>query len=104
MAAMATAAAAPPITHWARPVIMGIPPVLTLELPLGLPLELPVELTLELPLELPVGVDPELVVVPAAPLVVVAEVEAMVLLPPVAPGAAPNASTMVTAWAPRAIP
>jgi hypothetical protein len=38
IAARATAAAAPPMRHWACPVIMGTPPVLTLELDDGLPI------------------------------------------------------------------
>jgi hypothetical protein len=94
IAARATAAAAPPLTHWAFPVIMGIPPVLTFDLPV----ELPVGLLVGLPAELPVEIPVEL---PVEPPVVWAAVEATVGAP-VEPGAAAP-STMVTAWAPRSV-
>lgn len=65
---------------------------------------LTLELLVELPVELAVVLDPELGVAPAAPLVVVAEVEAMVVLLPCAPGDAASEPTMVTAWAPLFVP
>jgi hypothetical protein len=104
MAAMATAAAAaPPITHWGRPVIMGTPPVLTFVL-LELLDAFGVEDLAELPavvglldaaLLKPVELLPD-PVSPAAELVAgVADVEGIV---PVAPDAAGNGpSVMVTA-------
>jgi hypothetical protein len=95
---MATAAAAPPMIHWALAVIRGIPPVLTLDLPVEL-LEV---LDPELVFPLSPVVFPDVALVVVVLVVVVAAVEAMVLLP-VAPGAAFPA-TMVTAWAPISVP
>lgn len=83
---MATAAAAPPMTHCAWPVIMGMPPVLTLEVPELLALLLPELLD----------------VCPALAPLVVAEVEEIELSEPVAPGVGP--AVMVTIWAPMSVP
>ena len=83
---MATAAAAPPMTHCAWPVIMGMPPVLTLEVPELLALLLPELLD----------------VCPALAPLVVAEVEEIELSEPVAPGVGP--AVMVTTWAPMSVP
>jgi hypothetical protein len=77
---------------------MSTPPVLTLDLAVELPVGLLVAV-LDPELSFPLSL---LAVCPAAPLVVVARVEATVLLA-VAPGAAP-ACTMVTTWAPISVP
>lgn len=95
IAAYATTAAAPPTTHDARPVTIGIPALVDVEVLLvllgpvllGLPVELPPELLL------PVCVG-ALAVVDAAELLGLAEL----------PGAALPPAVTVTAWAPISTP